>query len=610
MICFGMAITPEIPRTDIIGSHSAWERIVGSGIVQNVSPPVGGKCRIELDILGHQDMAGSISAYKAIVQTDKQCDAIPGDTLMISGNARRMLLRPLHGQGFTEYLLRKGITITIYPDSMSLKGRPEGIAWHHILAYHYRQAWANTMLSYVSGDAGKFLVSLCLGYRIVESDLKKSFQRSGAMHILAISGLHVGIAAGIFRWIATRIFPKNPWGRLTTSLISQIALWAFVGISGSSEPAVRAAIMLTVWDWGKLIHRGTHWAQLVSLSAMIQLLLDPSAIFQAGFQFSYAAVVSILLFSPWIRLATRLLPSLFQWPGGILLVSLAAQLGVGGLTIYHFGQFPLLFLLTNLIALPAATFFLISGWMFLITIWIMPVFASWIASPLEYSLLLFLKVIRILSEWTPESAAQIYFDINGLILFYSFLAALIFWLYQRSNWLLFTVFVLLQSCIVVFIRKNDQVYHSPSVSIYASNREKIGAISYGDTTYIIGSLLDEMKLPYEVFSQLTFHRASNWIHLPDDNYSFRDHLGNQVVMITGPLPDSLKMERRTILIPWSRLPADMPLPSWVCECEELIVPDNDREDWRDRIAQCVKAPCMRSVGNVGHFCTVFENQLP
>ena len=207
-------------------------------------------------------------------------------------------------------------------------------------------------------DALAVVTAMALGDKSALSrELKDTYAVAGASHVLALSGLHLGI---IYTLLSFLIVGRR-WHTVSQILII-LAIWAFVFLVGMTTSVVRSATMLTAYVLLSLGHRDRMSVNTLAFTAMLVLLFSPMSLFDVGFQMSYLSVFSILLFVP---LAEGLFSQgwlmehrIVHWLWALAAVSLAAQIGVAPLTAYYFGRLPVWFLLTNFIVIPAATFIL------------------------------------------------------------------------------------------------------------------------------------------------------------------------------------------------------------------------------------------------------------
>ena len=203
-------------------------------------------------------------------------------------------------------------------------------------------------------DAYAVVAAMALGDKsALTQELKDVYSVTGASHVLALSGLHLGI---IYTLLSLFVFRRR-W-QVLSQLVVILSVWAFVFLVGVSTSVVRSAVMLSIYALLSLGHRDRMSVNTLAFTAIVMLMVSPMSLFDVGFQMSYMAVLSILLFVP-------LLESIFtaeylmshrvvRWIWGMVAVSLSAQIGTAPLIAYYFGRFSCYFLLTNFIVIPAA----------------------------------------------------------------------------------------------------------------------------------------------------------------------------------------------------------------------------------------------------------------
>jgi competence protein ComEC len=194
----------------------------------------------------------------------------------------------------------------------------------------------------------------------ISAETYNNFAASGAIHILAVSGLHVGIILLILKmFLAPLGRIKN--GKYLKTILIILCLWGFAILAGLSPSVVRAVTMFSFIAVGLEIKRRTGTLNSVFLSLMLLLLIRPQWIFEVGFQLSYSAVISIVLFQPLLSGLYQPSTKAGKYFWGLLTVTIAAQAGVLPLSLYYFHQFPGLFFLTNLLILPFLGLILFAG---------------------------------------------------------------------------------------------------------------------------------------------------------------------------------------------------------------------------------------------------------
>lgn len=185
----------------------------------------------------------------------------------------------------------------------------------------------------------------------INKNLYSSYAKAGAVHILAVSGLHVGILYFILTFILS-FTNRLKYGNFIQSFLIIFCLWVFAFITGLSPSVTRAVTMFSIFAFVKIINRQSSTLNNLFLSFFLLILINPLWLFHVGFQLSYLAVFSIILIQPKLSMYYRprfYIDTLF-W--GIFTVSIGAQLGVLPLSVYYFHQFPGLFFITNLVVLP------------------------------------------------------------------------------------------------------------------------------------------------------------------------------------------------------------------------------------------------------------------
>lgn len=287
----------------------------------------------------------------------------PGDTVTARTRIRRGETIGTFDYGL--YLRRQGVIGTAFvrpPYQHRPSSRPPETLPLQYRLYH-RLADAG-----MSGDELALTGALTLGYKEdLDPDLKRHFQASGAAHVLAVSGLHTGIIYALLAWLLTlggRFRPRyeNRLGRTLTSLVVIAVMWFYAWLTGMTPSVVRAVTMVSVFEVGRVLYRRSLSLNTVAASAVLILLVRPLDLWSVSFQLSFAATFAIIFFAQYAerlfhrrKWKNRWLGRLCSWLAGIVIISLAAQLGTLPLTMYYFGQTCTCFLLTNLIVLPLAT---------------------------------------------------------------------------------------------------------------------------------------------------------------------------------------------------------------------------------------------------------------
>lgn len=213
----------------------------------------------------------------------------------------------------------------------------------------------------INPDEQAIIQGLVLGDRTdIDKQLYDAYAAAGAVHILAVSGLHVGVLFVLLSFLL-RPLTRLKHGKVVRSLLIVIALWSFAFIAGLSPSIIRAVSMFCFFAFAQVLGRHTNGLNNLFLSFFFLLIINPLWLFQIGFQLSYMAVFFIF----WLRPIFNRLGYSKYWlvreTKSLISVTLSAQLGVLPLTLFYFHQFPGLFLLTNSVILPVMSFVMIGG---------------------------------------------------------------------------------------------------------------------------------------------------------------------------------------------------------------------------------------------------------
>ena len=284
---------------------------------------------------------------------------------------RSRISPPVSARNFDEfdyarYLIRKGISGTGFVASghwqfSECRKEKEGIATVlYRLAASYRTQIENLYRRLgIEGDELAVLSALTLGDKTdLSESVRESYSVAGVSHVLALSGLHIGLLYALAFFLLRPLLLGGQSGRFLRSLLLILLLWLFAFFTGLSPSVVRSAAMFSIWALADLCGRQSFSLNTLALTAWLMLLVRPVWLFDVGFQLSFAAVLSILLFQPFLY---RLCPvrhraGTYLW--GLVSVSVAAQLGTAPLVLFYFSRFSTHFLLTNLLVVPLVTLIL------------------------------------------------------------------------------------------------------------------------------------------------------------------------------------------------------------------------------------------------------------
>lgn len=318
----------------------------------------------------------------------------------------------------------------------------------------------------------------------LDQELKDRMQTAGLMHIMAVSGLHIGIIYLFLTWIT--IFLKR-MPILRRSIIIP-GIWLFIIICGLPASAVRAGLMLSIYEIGKQFSRSPYKFNVLAISAFVILLFDPFQLFQIGFQFSFIAIVGIFFFYDRIEAALLNYTKMPKSLCSSISMSFAAQAILTPLCLYYFGYVSYWFWLWTFLAIPATTAIMIGSMTSIAAWYILPVSISSLIAFVPHFSGMFLEFIGYLQTLIPVNGLILhipwYFMLGFLLLFIVYIAHSFFDLRLRK-YLLMGSFVWL----FAFSAHRTIIKQQSAVYIFSTYADNHILIKNANTGLIIGDPL-------------------------------------------------------------------------------------------------------------------------
>ncbi len=333
---------------------------------------------------------------------------------------------------YKEFLARKQIYQTAFVQSENwiltgIKGNPL-----LSFAFSLRQKLFDLYCRVgIEGESLAVLSALTMGYKsLLDEETKRIFSTSGAMHILAVSGLHVGI---LFATISAFLFflGRIRRGKIIKAAILIGFLWFFAIFTGLSPSVIRAALMFSLVIIGTAYTRKTNIYNTLSASAFVILSVNPMLITEVGFLLSYFAVLSIVFFYPHIYGMIYIKNRWIDKAWVLVAVSISAQIGTFAIGLFYFHQFPNYFIFTNLYAIPLA-FLVLYLSIGLIVFSPIPIMAMAIGWLLDKTLLLLNTLIRFTDSLPFSTTTGVSISSTQMIILFSAIILFAFYLEGRK----------------------------------------------------------------------------------------------------------------------------------------------------------------------------------
>ena len=482
-----------------------------------------------------------------------------GDSL--SGLIRLYPLQTSHNRhdfNYNNYLQHQGIQAKGFPvGEIHKTGHSQDL---YSVCHMIRNNLA-TKLQQVIPDSTtyKLLAALCLGCRQeITSATKELFQNTGTIHILAISGLHIGAIFAFFLCLLRLFHFKSRKSRLI--LIPLI--WFVACITGLSPSACRAATILSFITIGEAFKQETIPSNAIAAAAFFSLLINPELLYSVSFQMSYAAYTGIILIYPLMQIKKmhKFIRPLYT----LLCISFSAQIMTLPIMAYYFHSISLNSIFINLIAVPTASFLLYGGIMLLALPGFISFYLSYIIIGLThlfiFSLQQFSKIVINLPDLYPT--------VTHVILFYLIIILSIIYLITRKRHVLrficysMSILLIFHGCFTYYIQNHQEIVirnlykHSAILLNYKGYYTYLKTTNPDDglSTYITANHLQALPT-HEAFvgQQIKFIR--NHLSSPQCSISIIDHTyptfsNEDIVIITENIypPDSLKFHPQQIIM--------------------------------------------------------------
>lgn len=372
-----------------------------------------------------------------------------GDLLLVPSSYKE--ISPSYNPGefdYKSYLQNKQVYFQIFLESSKIKKIAKETANPIIyFALSLRKKLVEKYIKYIPDKEASSLAStLILGYRAdLNKDLIEAYSKTGTMHVLSVSGMHVGIVFLVLSFLL-KSMNKNRQLILIRAILIIGLIWFYSLLTGFSSSVCRSALMLSFVVLGKAINKNQNSYNLMAISAFFLLLYDPFYLFDVGFQLSYLAVAGLVYFHPLIYnsfyIKNKILDSIWSYTA----LSLAAQLATFPISLYYFHQFPVYFLISNLLIVFPVAIIMYAGIVFLFIPFeilnkLLGAFLNW--------LIIFTNDILYKIEELPFSAMEgLWINTFELLLICLLIVSFIFWQnFKKKN--IFWITIL--ACFVLLI---------------------------------------------------------------------------------------------------------------------------------------------------------------
>ncbi|MFK7756758.1 MAG: ComEC/Rec2 family competence protein [Flavobacteriales bacterium] len=414
---------------------------------------------------------------------------------------------------YKKYLNGLGINYQFYLDSAHLK--LSGVEKSNKFLDQFEEFRSSNLQRLkdlgISKRSFSVISALVFGQKdFLSPELYDAYGSAGATHVLAVSGLHVGLIYVILVWLCKGLKRRNV-GKLISILIILSGLWSYAAITGFSPSVLRASTMFTFISIAQFSIKGSNIFNTIAASALCLLVLHPNLLMEVGFQLSYSAVLGILIIQPFLygmlSPGTWILDKAWQ----ISTVSIAAQLGTFPLGMLYFHQFPNYFMISNLFVIPLATLILYLTLTTLAASFI-PILGSFLAWLLDHIVKFLNLAIDQMTHLPYARSEGIDISVLECFILYAIITQLVFVFIRKSYG---TLKWCLGAVIFFFALQCHEAYtqHTQNkLTIHVIKGERAISIVKGKTCFFLCSerlRKDEAKIK--------FHVSHYWDHLGIEN---------------------------------------------------------------------------------------------
>ena len=315
----------------------------------------------------------------------------------------------------------------------------------------------------ISGDKLASLSAMTLGDKtLLDNSVRTVFADAGVSHVLALSGLHFGIIYSLLQFLLT-FGGRFRRMRIPAQIIVILFIWAYAFTAGLPLSLLRAAVMYSVVSLCVIFGREAASVGNLYLAAFAILLFNPLSLFDVGFQLSFVSVFCILKFLPAVAPA-RIRRSVAGKVWCMVAVSLCAQIGVTPLVVYYFHAFPTYFIISNLLAVPLASFVVVCGFLLLVFSWF-PAALSLSGMVLNFALVCLHGFLTFMSGM-PCSTFSVYPPLSAVVLAYVVLFLAVMAVGRRQRLYAYPAVAVLVSAFVVYAYSRGEEKNVSGVYCY------------------------------------------------------------------------------------------------------------------------------------------------
>lgn len=357
LFCIGSLLTRERNisyQKDWIGKYATKAKPV---LLQLLTQPIerDKTWKIEANIIAFQDQQGWKKASgRILLYIDKRTKGLQKDQQIITEKSLQPITQMQNPGSFdyAAYCARQGIYHSLYLTAKDFYVAQQTKEAKNILT-QAQEYVKDIFQQYIRGQQEKAIAeALTIGYKYdLDDDLLQAYSNTGVVHVIVISGMHLGLIYGILLFF-TKLLKRNTISRWIRTLCILLLIWTFTLLTGAGPSVLRAAVIFSLMMLGESLLRKNNTYNTLAASAFLLLLVNPFYLWDIGFQLSYLAVLSIIWISGPLYRFVYISFRPFRYVWQLMAITISSQVLTTPIILYHFHQFPNVFLITNLLIVP------------------------------------------------------------------------------------------------------------------------------------------------------------------------------------------------------------------------------------------------------------------
>lgn len=379
---------------------------------QIIDDPILKENVIEYKVRLHTEQKNCILLYTPRDSTfTYHCDEVIAFRGTISSSNKE--IKQPYEFDYNKYLKRRGISGVLFTQKSNLKslGQAENKSLFRWLALQRKKIYTQYLSYGFSENTLGLISALTIGIKEdLSLDLKEAFSSAGVSHVLALSGLHIGLIFYMINSLLLILFhPFKKRRRGYALSVSLLFIWIFALFVGASASVVRSVLLFSLMGLSMLSNKRGNSLNSLAFVAIIMLVVNPYWLFDIGFILSFSAVSSILIFSKPCLNLYQPKTKIGRYVWGLIVMSFVAQLGTAPWIVYFFGSFPTYFLVANIVVIPLITLLL-----YLLIVFLIFLPFSSVALFLKYPVAFLADFINLNVSWLSKIP---YASINDIVLY-------------------------------------------------------------------------------------------------------------------------------------------------------------------------------------------------